>query len=225
MNLRRFYRLGAVAIVVELVVAGWGLVQVGLGATVPIHWNAAGEPNGYGPAWLSFLLVPAMTAGLVALFAVIPRVEPRRVNLQRSSAAYLTVASAILVLMLGVQATVVPAGAGYAVPIAPIVGGGVGLLFVVLGNVLTTVRRNFMFGVRTPWTLTSDLAWDRTHRLIGRLWVVGGIALFLSSLLGRGDLLVAVILGFVFGSLVLAVGYSYRVWLKDPARRSLGGDA
>jgi uncharacterized membrane protein len=225
MNLRRFYRLGLVAIGVGLIVAAWGLAQVGLGATVPIHWDAAGAPNGYGPAWLSFLLVPAITAGLVALFALIPRIEPRRANLQKSSSAYLTAASAMLVLMVGIQAAVVGAGAGYAIPIAPIVGGGVGLLFVVLGNVMTTVRSNFMFGVRTPWTLTSDLAWDRTHRLIGRLWVIGGIAMFVSSLLGRADLLVAVILGFVVGSLVIAVVYSYRVWLTDPARRSLGGEA
>jgi len=127
--------------------------------------------------------------------------------------------------MLGVHVAVVLAGAGYSVPITPIIGGGVGLLFMVLGNVMTTVRSNFMFGVRTPWTLTSDLAWDRTHRLVGRLWVVGGFVVFLSSLLGRSELLVIVILGFVIGSLVLAFAYSYQVWRSDPDRRSLGGDA
>jgi uncharacterized membrane protein len=225
MNLRRFYVLGAITVAVQLAVAVWGLAQVGFTATVPIHWNAAGEPNGYGPAWMGFLLTPAITAGLVALFGLIPRIEPRRANLLRSSAAYLTMATAMLVLMLGVHVAVVLAGAGYSVPIAPIVGGGVGLLFVVLGNVMTTVRSNFMFGVRTPWTLTSDLAWDKTHRLVGRLWVIGGVLMFLSSLLGRAELLVFVILGFVIGSLVIAFVYSYQVWRSDPNRRSLGGDA
>jgi len=225
MNLRRFYALGAVSVAIQLAVAVWGLAQVGFTATVPIHWNAAGEPNGYGPAWVGFLLTPAITAGLVVLFALIPRIEPRRANLLRSSAAYMTVATAMLVLMLGVHVAVVLAGAGYSVPITPIIGGGVGLLFMVLGNVMTTVRSNFMFGVRTPWTLTSDLAWDRTHRLVGRLWVVGGFVVFLSSLLGRSELLVIVILGFVIGSLVLAFAYSYQVWRSDPDRRSLGGDA
>ena len=225
MNLRRFYILGAITVGIQLLVAVWGLAQVGLSATVPIHWNAAGEPNGYGPAWLGFLLAPAITAGLVAMFGLIPRFEPRRANLAKSSAAYLTVATAMLVLMLGVHVAVVAAGAGYNVPITPVIGGGVGLLFVVLGNVMTTVRSNFMFGVRTPWTLTSDLAWDKTHRLVGRLWVVGGIVMFLSSLLGRAELLVVVILAFVIGSLVLAFVYSYRVWRSDPNRRSLGGEA
>ena len=225
MNLRRFYILGAITVGIQLLVAVWGLAQVGLSATVPIHWNAAGEPNGYGPAWLGFLLAPAITAGLVAMFGLLPRIEPRSANLAKSSSAYLTVATAMLVLMLGVHVVVVAAGAGYNVPITPVIGGGVGLLFVVLGNVMTTVRSNFMFGVRTPWTLTSDLAWDKTHRLVGRLWVVGGLLMFVSSLLGRAELLVVVILGIVIGSLVLAFVYSYRVWRSDPNRRTLGGDA
>jgi uncharacterized membrane protein len=224
MNLRSLYRLAAVTIVLQVLVALWGFAQVGLTATVPIHWNTAGEPNGYAPAWLGFLILPVITAGMVALFAVIPRIEPRRANLIKSGSAYTTVALATLVLMLLVHVAAVAAGAGYDVPIAPIVGGGVGLLFVALGNVMTTVRSNFMFGVRTPWTLTSDLSWDKTHRLIGRLWVVGGVVMFLSSLLGRTDVLVAVILVFVIGSTVLAFGYSYSVWRSDPRRRSLGGD-
>jgi uncharacterized membrane protein len=225
MNLRSYYRVAAVAVVVQLLVAAWGLAQVGMAATVPIHWNAEGQPNGYGPAWLAFSLMPVVTLLLVGLFAVIPRIEPRRANLLRSSRAYITIAYATLVLMLGVDVATVLAGAGYDVPITPLIGGSAGLLFVVFGNVLSTVRSNFMVGVRTPWTLTSDLAWDKTHRLIGRLWVVSGAALFLVSLLGQTQLLVVVLLAFVVGTLVLAFVYSYLVWRSDPDKRTLGGEA
>jgi uncharacterized membrane protein len=225
MNLRLFYRAAAVVIALELLVAVWGLAQVGLDARVPMHWDAAGRPNGFGPAWLAFLLMPAITLGLVGLFAVIPRVEPRRANLLRSSSAYVTVALAMLVLMLGIHVMIVLAGVGHAVPVGLIVGVGVGLLFIVLGNVMTTVRSNFMFGVRTPWTLSSDVAWDRTHRLVGRLWVVGGAAVVLASLLGSPELLVGLILLFVFGSLGVAFVYSYQVWKSDPNKRSMGGEA
>ncbi len=223
MNLRPFYRLAVIVVVSQVVVSAWGFAQVGLTAQVPIHWNAAGKANGYAPAWLGFLVVPAITAGLVGLLVLIPRIEPRRANLLKSSSAYTTIAMATLVLMLGVQLAAVAAGAGYNVPITALVGGGVGLLFVILGNVMTTVRSNFMVGVRTPWTLTSDLSWDKTHRLTGRLWVVGGVAILLSSLLGRTVLLLAVILVFSIGSVAVALVYSYRVWKSDPNRRSVGG--
>lgn len=224
MNLRTFYRVAAISIIVQAVVAGWGLAKVGLDAQVPIHWDAAGEVNGYGPAWVGFLLTPAITLALVGLFAFIPRIEPRRANLAKSGAAYVTVSTAFVVFMAILHVALVAAGVGYNVPITAIIGGGVGLLFMVLGNVMGTVRSNFMFGVRTPWTLTSDLSWDKTHRLFGRLWVVGGLLIFLSSLLGRSELLVAMILAVALGSVVVSFVYSYRVWKTDPNRRSMGGD-
>lgn len=225
MNLRSFYRLSAVLILAQFAVAIWGLAQVGLTATVPIHWGADGNPNGYGPAWLGFLLSPFISLAMVGLFALIPRIEPRRANLVRSSSAYTTVAIAVMVLLTGVSVVTTLAALGYAVPIIPVVGGGVGVLFIVLGNVMGTVRSNFMFGVRTPWTLTSELAWDRTHRLIGRLWVIGGVLTFLTSLLGNSTLFVAMILLVSLGSVGVGFVYSYRVWKSDPNRRSLGGEA
>ena len=223
MKLKRFYVLAGILLLAELAVAAWGFLQVGFSATVPIHWDAAGNPNGYGPAALGFLLVPAITVGLVVMFSVIPAVEPRRDNLQRSASAYLTVAVAVTILMFGIHIVVVLAGTGRDAPVAQIVGGGVGLLFAAIGNVMATVRSNFMFGVRTPWTLSSDLSWDKTHRLTGRLFVLAGLVTFAASLLGQLLLVVWLLLGFVAVVMVVAFVYSYLVWRDDPDRRPASG--
>ena len=82
MNLRNLYRIGVVALLVQAGVAAWAFSQTGLLATVPTHWGPDGEVDGYGPAWLSFGLVPVISVAVVAMFGLIPRIEPRRQNLQ-----------------------------------------------------------------------------------------------------------------------------------------------
>ena len=222
MNLSGFYRVSAVVLVVMVITSAWGLAQVGLDAQVPVHWGPSGEVDGYASAWVAFLMTPLITAGVVALLAVIPRIEPRRENLQRSGPAYRTVGNAIVLLMLAIQVGIVAAGVGGTFPMATVMGIGIGILFIVIGNVLGTVRSNFMFGVRTPWTLSSDRSWDRTHRLVGRLFMATGIMLVVLSLAGQMALLIGAMLAGIIVILIAAVWYSYAVWKQDPDRRPAG---
>jgi uncharacterized membrane protein len=220
MNLRSVVVAGTVGFAVMLIVGLWGIAQVGIDAQVPMHWNAAGEADGYGPAWLAFLLVPVISTLVILLLLAIPRFEPRRRNLQRSASAYRTVAVALIVLMTLVQLAVVLAGTGAVdFQMTSLISLGVGGLFIVMGNVLGTVRSNFLFGIRTPWTLSSDLAWSKTHRLVGRLFVVLGIMVIVLGVLGVTTAFVAVLVGGIVVILTVSFVYSYRVWKADPDKR------
>jgi uncharacterized membrane protein len=197
---------------------------VGPDAQVPTHWGVDGEPNGWATALVGFSIMPLITAGIVALFAVIPRIEPRRRNLERSANAYRTTATAVVVFLGVAQAVVVFASLGDGLPMNALIGFGIGLLFIVMGNVMTTVRSNFMFGVRTPWTLTSDLSWDRTHRLVGRLFVIAGLTLVALTFTGNAELIVWAMVAWIAVIVVAGFAYSYRVWKDDPDRRPGPGD-
>ena len=224
MNLTRFYRVSAIVLAAQVALAVYGIWAVGPDTQVPVHWGVDGTPDGWATAVVGFSIMPLITAGIVGLFALIPRIEPRRRNLERSASAYRTTATAV-VLFLGVaQAVVVFASLGDALPMTGIIGFGIGLLFIVMGNVMATVRSNFMFGIRTPWTLTSDRSWDRTNRLVGRLFVVAGVSLVGLTLLGSAALIVWVMVAWIAVILVAAFAYSYRVWKDDPDRRAGSGD-
>lgn len=225
MNLRRFYAIGGLVLVLELALTAWGLAQVGTDAIVPIHWDVNGEPDGFASAWIAFLIGPVVTAVIIGVMALVPRIEPRRENLHRSADAYRTMAVAVVVFMAVIHAVTVFAGVGLAVPVGAIVGGGVGVLFMIIGNVLSTVRSNFMFGVRTPWTLTSDRSWDKTHRLVGRLFVVTGLLMALTALTGQLVIVMGVMLVMLVVILAGGTWYSYRVWQADPDRRTTGSAA
>jgi len=89
---------------------------------------------------------------------------------------------------------------------------------VLVADLLPKTRRNFVFGVLTPWTLSSDLAWEKTHRLAGRLFMLIGIAGLVSSFaLDPEALLLTFVLPAVAAALWCVV-YSYAVWRSDAGR-------
>ena len=220
MNLRSFYRVSAIVLACQLALALYGVWVVGPDQQVPVHWGTDGEADGWATALVGFAVMPLITAGIVALFAIVPRIEPRRRNLERSAHAYRTTAIAVVVFLGVAQAVVVLASLGDTLPMVGIVGLGIGLLFIVMGNVLTTVRSTFLFGVRTPWTLSSERSWDRTNRLVGRLFVLAGLTLVALTLPGNVELIVWAMVGWIAVILAASFGYSYRVWKADPDRRS-----
>ncbi|MBQ1580401.1 MAG: SdpI family protein, partial [Firmicutes bacterium] len=80
-------------------------------------------------------------------------------------------------------ALVMRAALGYTTPTETIVPVLVGILFVVIGNYLPKTKQSYTMGIKLPWTLASEENWNRTHRLAGFLWVIGGILLILLTLL------------------------------------------
>jgi uncharacterized membrane protein len=162
--------------------------------------------------------MPAVTLGQWALFAAIPRLDPKGDNILRSWVAYRAVWLVVLGVMLFIQVAIVAAALGFPAGIGRLVPAGVGLLFIVIGNYMGKIRSNYTFGVRTPWTLTSELSWNKTHRLTGRLFVLLGLSMILVGLLGPGEFWVWVMLAGIGAVLIVVFVYSYRVWKSDPAR-------
>ena len=222
MNLRPLAIAATVAIAVMLVAAAWGWGQVPAGTQVPIHWGIDGRPDGFAPKEVAFFVLPALAGGLTLLLTLLPRFEPRSANLVRSSSAYVQVGIAMLVVVTILQLTTVLAASGRPVDVSLVVGLTVGGMFVVLGNVLGKVRSNFIFGVRTPWTLASDRSWNKTHRLVGRLFVLLGLAVVLAGLVGGYVALFSTLIGGIVLVLVVCCVYSYRVWRNDPDKQPIG---
>ena len=214
--------VSGVALVFELAIAAYGYSRMPPGTRVAIHWDAAGHPNGYGDALWAFSLTPVLTVLISALLAYLPSIEPRRRNLQRSSSAYVAVWISIVMFVAAVQAAVVlsAVGAARSEIVAQVVPGAIGLMLAVIGNYLGKVRSNFFFGIRTPWTLSSERSWNRTHRLGGRLFVAVGLAAVAGSAFPRVGVIVLVV-GLTAAIVVIFV-YSYVEWNRDPGKLPLG---
>ncbi len=196
--------------------SGWARLQLAADAKIPIHWNTAGQIDGYRGRNTLFLL-PGIVAGLGVMFYCLPLIEPRRGHLLRSSRAYRAVWLALLLFLAAAHIFLVRAALGHDIPGTRWLHFGVGVLFLVIGNFLGKIRSNFAFGVRTPWTLSSELSWNKTHRLAGWLFVSGGLALIAGSFLRlSGGRFQALLLGWLAVTLITVAVYSYCVWRVDP---------
>lgn len=181
---------------------------------IPTHWNFAGEVDGWSPrAWGAWLM-PVVIAFIWALMRWLPAIDPRRKNYEKFGGAFEGIMLSVMVFMLVLHGLTLAAGLGYPVAMERVVPVGIGLLFIIIGNLLPRARSNWFVGIRTPWTLSSDRVWEKTHRVGGWLFVLGGILISLSALLGASWshwLVIAVISVCSAGAVV----YSYVEWRKE----------
>ncbi len=204
-------------------VAAWAWPQVPADAQIPVHWNVSGTPNGFAGKLQGLLGLPLIAAAVAGLFVLIPSIEPRRRHLSESGTPYTVTWIGVLALMAVLQLAAVSYALGNT-RLAGVVGlATLGGLFIVIGNYLGKVRSNFMFGIRTPWTLTSEVSWNKTHRLGGRLFFLLGIALIATALLGKTVSAVLVAGGAVLIAVVVCV-YSYLIWRADRQSRPSGAE-
>jgi len=220
MSRRGLVIFSSVVVGALLVLSAWAWFQLPADAQVPIHWGADGQVDGYASKTVGLFLLPLATAGVAALFWVIPVIEPRRANIAKSGKAYAAIWVAVVLMLAAIDVVAVAAAMGADLDMTLIVFVATGALFIVIGNYLPKIRPNYMMGIRTPWTLTSDLSWDRTHRVGGRLFVLEGLVFILVGLIRPApEALLVILIGGIVIMLIFVFAYSYRVWKIDPAKR------
>lgn len=221
--IRRGLLLSLLPLAVIIGAGLWGYVAVEPSARLPVHWGLDGRPDRFGGRGEALLGLPAVALGVTLLLAVLPTLDPRGGNLRRSERAYLVAwLGTLWVLALVQVAIVLTATELWRVeadgPVPRLAVAGAALLIAVVGNYLGKTRPNWIIGVRTPWTLTSDLTWERTHRFSGRLLVAVGAISAATSLAYPNAGLIMLTAG-VLGAALASIAYSYLVWRGAPDKQ------
>lgn len=160
-------------------------------------------------------MFPGMTVGLYLLFLVLPFLEPRRLHFVKSWGFYSIIKNFMMgffLLMFGI--TTWAALSEKPVPIGTIVPLAVGLLFIIIGNYMPQIKSNFFMGIRTPWTLSSETVWQKTHLLGGYTFVIGGILFIVGTVLTPPLNLYLPLIGALV-AVSLPVAYSYIAFLRE----------
>jgi uncharacterized membrane protein len=181
-----------------------------LPATIPTHWNGAGEIDGHGPRSFVFIHTGLMLLFML-LWTVLPSLSPKRFTVDSFDATYWHICLVIVTLLGYFQCVMVWGAFSPSMPMTHAMFGGLAVFLGLIGNVMGKVRRNFWIGIRTPWTLASERVWYSTHRFAGKAMVIAA-ALSLAGVVA--GLPLALCLTVLMAGPILRVFYSLLVYKR-----------
>lgn len=220
MNLKPILIANSTLLAVMFGTTAWFWNKVPDGARVPMHWNLEGAVDRYGSKYEALLLFPATAVFITLLMLVLPFIDPRRANLESSAKLWNAIAISLVALFAYLHFFLARAATGQIFDIADYLIPAVSVFYLILGNYLSKTRSNWFAGVRTPWTMSSDYSWEKTHRWAGRLFVLSGIASIAAWLTAGVKVAAIVMLLTLLGTAVLSIVLSYVFWKNDPSRVS-----
>jgi len=179
------------------------------------HWNVNDQVDGYMPKFWGVFLIPLVTLGMFVLFLVIPGIDPLKVNIAEFRDTFNFFITFIVGFMVYVHALTLLWNLDYtSLGIGRAMLPSMGLLFIVIGSLLRKAKRNFFIGIRTPWTLSSDTVWEKTHQLGAGLFVASGVLALVGGFFGG-----VIAFWFLFvpliGSTIFLLVYSYLLYQRE----------
>ncbi|MDD4842965.1 MAG: SdpI family protein [Anaerotignum sp.] len=184
---------------------------------VPMQWGSEGVSR-YGDKWQLFLIAGINI--LIGIFMpIMAKIDPRKNNYAKFSSVYENIILLIEVFLVAIMAITIseslnPGG----IPVVRAVSGGVGLLFVFLGNMMPKVKSNFFTGIKTPWALSSETVWNKTQRLGGKLFFFGGFLMVAGAVFAPIDMMPYVVGVLACGIALLPSVMSY-VWYQEEMKQ------
>ena len=182
---------------------------------IAIHWNIEGPDRYVNKIWLfSF---PLFSIGLWLLFLLIPRIDPLKKNVKKFQSVYEKFCVLTLGFMFYVTTFVVYANLYVVSQAHYFVIPAVAIILYACGELCKYAKRNWFIGIRTPWTLSSDYVWKRTHKQGEKLFKFASILLILSLIIDyftkSGEIIYFTIL-LIIATACYLILYSYLIYAK-----------
>ncbi len=187
-------------------------------ARVATHWGLNGEVNGYSGPFVAAFLIPILMLGMYILFYFLPYFDPKKDQYTSFAGVYHKFRDLFLAFFFAIFLLSSLSALGNKIDIAFCIPLMVGALFVVLGILLRKVKMNWFLGIRTPWTLSSETVWDKTHELSGRLLPLAGLLMAATVLVSEKFKIILFILAIALIVLVLPF-YSYYLFLEEKKKK------
>ncbi|GJM12925.1 MAG: hypothetical protein DHS20C12_13280 [Pseudohongiella sp.] len=208
----RFILANALSFLCLITMIAAGLFMYsGLPESIPTQYSFTGIPGNYVPKQAAVLIMPLAYAATIAIIHFMIQFSPEKFAMPNSQRAMDIIVFSVGVLLLAAHLGIL-ASQGDSGVFQQYFAVGFSCLLIIMGNVIGKTERNFIAGIRLPWTLASEKNWRATHRLAGRLMVLSGLLLFLTSFLWA-SLPLTLVVGLSW--LIISSIYSFLFFLKN----------
>lgn len=178
---------------------------------IATHWNFNGVADGFTPKLWGVMIMPVFFVIIFFVYVLFSRSDMfKNANLKKQLDVTIILAMSFL-FYISVLSLIYNVGIhfNFSYFIIP----ATSVLFIVLGIILMKIKkRNLFFGIRTPWTLTDDEVWIKTHKLGGWLFIIIGITTLIALVYMK--YFTIIFFSEIVGSLIIIFLYSYVIYKK-----------
>lgn len=190
-----------------------GFVWNSLPENVPLHWNLNGEIDNWGSKYTLIGLVFLMPILTYILMLVIPKIDPKK-RIEVMGGKYDQFKFILVAFMSVLSIFIIYISKNQKLSSPGIIFVLVGILYISLGNYFKVIKQNYFIGIKTPWTLENEEVWKLTHLLAGKMWVIGGLAVVIFSLILPENSNLYFFMGITAIISIVPIVYSYLVYKK-----------
>jgi uncharacterized membrane protein len=149
------------------------------------HWDFRGEVDDYLSRFWGLFLMPLLSLGLFLLFLFIPRMDPLKENVEKFRKYFDNFIVLVILFLFYLYLLTIFWNLGKRFSLIQFLAPALAVLFYYAGVLVTNAKMNWFIGIRTPWTLSSERVWEKTHKIGGKLFKVVGIISLLGIIFPR----------------------------------------
>ena len=176
------------------------------------HWDSQGNVNGYMPRFWGLFLMPIISVAMLSLFLFIPMIDPLNANIKKFRKYYDLFIIIMVVFMFYIYILTLLWNSGFRFGMVQMILPAVGILFFYAGILTENAKRNWSIGIRTQWTMSDELVWEKTNKLGGKLFKISGIIAFLGLFFRKYAFLLFIVPIILFS--IYLIFYSYFEYKK-----------
>ena len=176
------------------------------------HWGADGNADGWSSKAFAVFVLPFLILISHWICVLVTAADPKNKNQNKKAIGIVFWICPIISLF--VNGIVYGTAFGMEFSMELFMPALFGLMFIVLGNYLPKFKQNYTLGIKVPWTLANEENWNKTHRLGGKLWVIGGLIL-IASIFFPEDIMVTTLVVVIAILAIVPIVYSYCLYRKQ----------